>query len=99
MFSPQIEVQDKCTSKEFSKEFELLPTERIHHMPDVEKVADFNTLEISVSANDSAKEHMQPGEFEVASIELFMVQDNQKCGSHVSDIPAVLECLSVGQTV
>lgn len=48
MFSPQIEVQAKCTSKEF----ELLPTERIHHMPDVEKVADFNTLEISVSINE-----------------------------------------------
>lgn len=95
MFSPQIEVQAKCTSKEF----ELLPTERIHHISDVEKVADFNTLEISVSVNDSAKEQMQPGDFEVASIELFMVRDDQKCGSHVSDIPAVLGRLAVGQTV
>lgn len=50
-------------------------------MSDVEKIADFNTLEISVSVNDPAKEQMGPGEFEVASIELFLVRDDQKCGS------------------
>ena len=95
MFSPQIEVQAKCTSKEF----ELLPRERIHHISDVEKVADFNTLEISVSVNDSAKEQMQPGDFEVVSIGLFLVRDDQKCGSHVADVHAVLGRLAVGQTV
>ena len=68
-------------------------------MSDVEKVADFNTLEISVSVNDPAKEQMQPGDFEVASIELFLVRDDQKCGAQVSDIPAVLGRLVVGQMV
>lgn len=68
-------------------------------MSDVEKVADFNTLEISVSVNDPTKEQMRQGDFEVASIELFMVRDDQKCGSHVSDIPSVLGRLAVGQTV
>lgn len=68
-------------------------------MSDVEKIADFNTLEISVSVNDPAKEQMNPGDFEVASIELFLVRDDQKCGSISSDFPQVLGRLAVGQTV
>lgn len=68
-------------------------------MSDVEKIADFNTLEISVSVNDPAKENMGAGEFEVASIELFLVLDDQKCGSVASDFPQVLGRLAVGQTV
>ena len=68
-------------------------------MTDVMKVADTNNLEITVSVNDPMKERMEPGEFEGASIEVFMLRDDEKLGDKCQDFPQVLGRLIAGSTV
>lgn len=68
-------------------------------MSDVAKVANMNVLEVSVSVNEVTKSRMSPGDVEPASVEIFMIRDDEKLGEQRFDYPEVLGRLVAGQVI
>lgn len=68
-------------------------------MSDVAKVANLNVLEVSVSVNEPTKTQMKAGEVELASIEIFMVRDDEKLADKRFDYPEILGRLLAGPVI